>query len=326
MPKIRFTDLAIRSLSEGMYFDERTPSFGIRVGKHRRTWLILKEPNRTKVRLGHYPDLSLADARKKALVALGSRLEHSHAPTFPDARQQYLDQGQWRPRSKYEITRTLNRHFHWTKTINKITHRDVAEAIDAIEAKSEAAHALKDIKTFFSWCVPRYLAHSPCTGLKHASRYVPRERLLATDELAAIWRAAEVMEGYGRQVQLLIATGQRCNQIISLRPEWIDHKNRLIKFPASVMKGNRSHTIPLGALAASLLGGDRPTTYQGKKKPELDRLSGVTGWTLHDLRRAFASGLASLGVAPSGHRTPARAPLRQLRGHRRRVSALQLCE
>jgi integrase len=113
------------------------------------------------------------------------------------------------------------------------------------------------------------------------------------DELAAIWRAAEGMGNYGRQVKLLIATGQRCNQIVSFQPEWV--KDDLIEFPAAVMKGNRTHIIPLGSLAKSLLG--HPVSFQSSKKRELDRASGVTGWTLHDIRRAFASGLASLGVA-----------------------------
>jgi integrase len=31
-------------------------------------------------------------------------------------------------------------------------------------------------------------------------------------------------------------------------------------------------------------------------KPKLDKRCGVTGWTLHDLRRTFASGLAAQGV------------------------------
>ncbi len=33
-----------------------------------------------------------------------------------------------------------------------------------------------------------------------------------------------------------------------------------------------------------------------KSKPKIDTLADVHDWTLHDLRRTFASGLASLGV------------------------------
>jgi hypothetical protein len=113
---IHFTDLSIRSLREGVYFDDRTPSFGIRVGKNRRTWLVLKGDNRTKVRLGHYPALGLADARRKALIALGSPFEPADAPTFPEARQEFLAQDRWKESSRYEIARNLNRYFLWTKT------------------------------------------------------------------------------------------------------------------------------------------------------------------------------------------------------------------
>ena len=40
MPKIGLTDLSVRSLKEGLYFDTKTPAFGIRVGKNRKTWLV----------------------------------------------------------------------------------------------------------------------------------------------------------------------------------------------------------------------------------------------------------------------------------------------
>ncbi len=298
MPKIAFTDLSIRALKEGVYFDTKTPAFGIRVGKRRRTWIVLKGARSTKLRLGHFPELSLSEARRRALVALGSPHTPSIAPPFPEALDQFLALDRWKPRSKYEIERTLRRHFHWQKTLDKITHNDVASVIDGIRAKHEAAHALKDIKTFFSWCVPRFIRNSPCEGLKAPARYTPRTRLLSDDEVKRIWIAAVELGGYGRMVQLLIATGQRVNQIVILRPEWINEHARLISFPPAAMKSNRRHVIPYGDLTASLLHGiaDRPTSCQGKKKQELDRLSGVSGYVLHDIRRYFASTMARIGV------------------------------
>jgi integrase len=95
--------------------------------------------------------------------------------------------------------------------------------------------------------------------------------------------------GWIVRVQLLIATGQRANQIISLKREWIDDKSRTILFPASIMKGNRDHLIPYGNLIAPLLKAHQPSSYQGKKKKELDKLSNVVGYTLHDFRRYYSS-------------------------------------
>ena len=64
------TDITVRTLTEGLHLDARLPSFGIRVGKRRRTWIVIKGKNRTKISLGHYPAMSLADARKQAMVEL----------------------------------------------------------------------------------------------------------------------------------------------------------------------------------------------------------------------------------------------------------------
>jgi Arm DNA-binding domain len=117
MAVVRLTDLSVRSFKEGIYYDDKTPGFGIRIGKRRKTWHVVKQPDRTKVTIGYYPNLSLADARKKALVTLGTPgiPVKTELPAFPDTRAEYLAQGKWRPHSRYQVTRTLTRHFHWTK-------------------------------------------------------------------------------------------------------------------------------------------------------------------------------------------------------------------
>jgi Arm DNA-binding domain len=294
MPVIRFTDISLRSLKEGFYLDERTPAFGIRIGKNRKTWLVLKEPNRTKVRLGHYPAISLADARKKALVALGSPHKQTFAPTFPDTRTEYLAQGKWRPYSRYQVTRTLNRHFHWTKPLDKITHRDVAEAIEAISAPSEAAHAFKDIRSFFNWCVPRYLTSSPCTGLKPPSRYIPRERVLTDSELRAIWHAVDPDHPYGVTIRLLILLGQRLGETSKMNESWLD--GTTLTIPAAVTKNGRQHVIPISGTAQNLIHKLRPFVGWGKYKTNLAHRLNLPNWTHHDLRRTYATNIQRLGV------------------------------
>jgi hypothetical protein len=49
------TGLSVRNLPEGLHLDARLPSFGISVGKKRRTWIVIQGKNRTKISLGHYP-------------------------------------------------------------------------------------------------------------------------------------------------------------------------------------------------------------------------------------------------------------------------------
>jgi integrase len=312
--KTALTDLAIKSLGQGEWFDTRTPAFGIRVGKHRRTWFVMKGQDRRKVSLGQYPSLSLQDARKKALVALGSPEAKKVAISFTEAKEAFLGQSRWRPSSKRVIESSL-RHFSWTRPLQKITYEDIEAALSAIPGRSARAHALKDIRTFFNWCVPRYLPSSPCVGLKMEPQ-PSRDRVLTDEELKAVWIAAEQCGQFGVIVKLLILTGQRRSEIGGLKWEWI--KDDRITLPASVTKNGREHTFPITASVVKLLtsltklnsplvfavpGATKTsppswTTFSAwsKSHAALLKLSGTSGWTLHDLRRTFATGLAALGT------------------------------
>ena len=252
VPKI-LTDLTIKNLPAGLHFDQKLASFGIRVGKNRKTWLVVKGPNRTKIALGLYPQVSLQDARKKAFAALASEEVKVTTLTFADARAKFLEKhgAGLRPGSLAQITNTLTRHFKWQKTLDAVTHADVAEALDKIKAPSQRAHALKDIRTFFNWCIPRYLKASPCIGIKTVPQKA-RDRVLTDEELAKVWHRAEAIGyPYGTTVQLLILTGQRCGEIASMKWEWID--GGFLTIPASIAKNARATTIPLGKMAQEII-------------------------------------------------------------------------
>ncbi len=285
--------------------DDRTPAFGIRIGKSRRTWIVLRQPNRTKVSLGHYPDLPLADARRLAMLTLGSPARPQRAIAYPDAKRLYLEQGQWRPHTRRVIASSLG-HFKWTKQLSKIDRHDVDAALRGIAGNSARAHALKELKTFLRWCIPSFLEVSPCEGMRSVPQK-SRERVLSDDELVAVWLAAEQVDNpLGTIVQLLIVTGQRKMEIGTLTAAQIGTDR--ITLPSAITKNAREHVLPLGRVAAGLL----PThkagylfratassaryngyTYHLK---QLQKASGTANWTLHDLRRTFATNLARLGI------------------------------
>src|ERR1700733_6941547 len=200
------TDVTVRTLPEGLHLDARIPSFGIRVGKRRRTWIVIKGKNRTKVSLGQYPAMSLADARRRAMAELSKAplaYETAVMPSYPKALAEFhtTHVTGLRPRSAYQLSRNLTRHFQWTKPIDQITHHDVLNALESIEARSQRAHALKDIRTFFNWCTPRYLNSSPCIGITKPIQK-PRDRVLTDNELRKVWnRAREIGYPYGTIVQ-----------------------------------------------------------------------------------------------------------------------------
>jgi integrase len=307
------TDLTIKNLPPGLHFDSRLTSFGIRVGKSKRTWIVVRGKNRTKVSLGHYPAISLHDARRKALIALASPdapVERVAPLLFPDVLETYLEQqaSTLRPLSLYQIKRTLRRHFKWQKPLDKITHNDIASALDSITAPSERAHALKDIRAFFNWCIPRYLPTSPCVGIRKPPQR-SRDRVLDDQELCRVWRQAETIGyPYGTIVQLLILTGQRSGETAALRWDWIGKDT--ITIPASMTKNGNATTFPFGAIAKRLIDStpntgpllfparghrDKPFVGFGVSKLALDRC-GVENFTHHDLRRTFATNLAALGT------------------------------
>jgi len=324
MPRITLTDLTLRSLrSDGAqvdYWDRKAPGFGVRVGKNSKTF-IAKIGNR-RITIGPYGDkLSLAEARKKA-----SGLKSQYKPSvgvcisFGEAVDTFLAThcaARNKPSTKYETERVLKRHFLSklrSKRLDTITHHDLAQIIDALlKTPAEANHAFKSARTLFRWAIRRhYISISPLAGMQMPARQTPRDRVLSDVELVSVWRAAaRVGHPFGAIVQLLILTGQRRSEIGSLRWEQINEKEQTITLTDT--KNGRPHTFPYNGMVTAVLEtvprlnttsllfparGTEDTPFNGwsKAKENLERLPPIKPWTLHDLRRTFATNLAGLRV------------------------------
>src|SRR5438552_1705901 len=86
MPVAHLTDLIVSRLKEpGTYFDKTIRAFGIRVLKNRKTWIVVRGRERIRARVGHYPDMSLADARKEAKKLLAEDSKPHSRITFNEA-------------------------------------------------------------------------------------------------------------------------------------------------------------------------------------------------------------------------------------------------
>jgi integrase len=337
MPTAHLTDIVVSRLkAPGTYFDETTPAFGIRVGKNRKTWIVMRGAIRQRIRIGHYPGMTLADARKQARILLTQEpLDRNSRTTFSAAYTTYktvLD-GK-KARTKYDYERILDKYFEpefAKKPLTKITYESVIAITDPLP-RSEQAHALAVLRTFLRWCVRpprRYIKHSPLEGIT-ITMGKPRKRLLKDDELVTVWNSAE-KQGYphGSIVQLLILTGQRKTEIANLRQPWINEKDRTITLPDWICKNGQEHTFPYGGRVAAILetiprrnstdllfpsyvADDRPISGWSKYKKRLDDLSEelpenwdstvlypkIPAWRLHDLRRTFGTKLAELKVTP----------------------------
>jgi integrase len=164
----------------------------------------------------------------------------------------------------------------------------------------------------FNWAIEReYLDTNPAAAIKRRRIEASRDRILSHDEMRSIWEAAEHLEDPSRTlVKTWILTGQRRDEVRCMEWAELDLKNALWALPAARNKAKRDHEVPLAPALVVLLEGlprvgpyvfalskERPYSGQKRLKEMLDHKSGVSGWTIHDLRRTCSTGLAALHVA-----------------------------
>lgn len=304
-----------------------TKSFMVMLGKERR-----------RVHLGKWPHKELAAARQEAKTLLLTPEAHKPGGPFEKAfaiyETTYL--AAYRPRGAAEVTRLVRKHCAklLPREITSLTSSDFTAIFDKLKP-SEANHLFGVLRTFFKWTDARDISSSPLTKLSKPHREKTRERVLMDAELKAIWNACS-NDSFGKLVRTLTLTGQRKGEIAALETSWISHET--ITFPAAITKNATEHTVPVTALVGTILDysfrSDRTRTHPnamqpndsgrpsssdsshkpsllfpstktgeiitgwGQLKTALDKASGVADWTLHDLRRTFATRLAELGVHP----------------------------
>lgn len=323
MPTVHLTDIAVRQLkSPGIYFDDALSNFGVRVGKCRKTWIVVRGRERIRTKIGVYPAIGLSDARRAAHKLLGTSLEpmRAKAITFEAALAEFLRDhyAHRRARTKYQVKRLLEKHFVpglASTLLPQITDQHISiELAKLAKTPSEQLHAFRAIRTMLRWCTRpprRYIDRSPLDGYPPPGQDRKGTRILTDDELAKVWRTAGRVP-YGYLVQLLILWGTRNGETGRLRRDWVD--GELVTIPGEVTKNGRAHSIPLLPKASAILDAQpKHGVYffhgrllsdaffndgsWGKVKRAIEERSGVRNWQLRDLRRTFRSGLSRLRVA-----------------------------
>lgn len=329
--------------TDHIIWDERLPGYGCRIrqGSRRRTYLVqyrsagatkrikigaddrldpdqaFKEAKRilARVQLGGDPQDDRAEARAKAARTFGREIER------------YLAQAEKKlKRSTFaEVTRYLRKA--WEPLHNsaldgrgRIERADIAARLNQIAADNgrvAATRARAHLSAFYGWALGEGLApDNPVLGTNRPveESALKRDRVLAPDELGAIWHAAGVGD-YGDIVRLLILTGQRREEVAGMR--WSEINGDWL-IPRGRTKNGIAHAVPLTDFARDILNaryradgrelvfGSGEGGYSGwsKAKGALDRRiansldTPLTPWRLHDIRRTFATRLADCDVMP----------------------------
>jgi integrase len=326
---MHLTDISIKALQPPLsgqvtYTDDSLPGFGVRVSKGGvKSFVVVMGRSRRRLTIGRYPTISLQKARGRARELLAERtLGKREIPIarFGEALTLFLathfPENYPKPRTKQETTRLLNRHFLPSlrhEKLEDIQVHHISKIIDSLQASpSVARHAFAAVRQFFNWAARRgYVERSPCERLKPPAPSKSRDRILSHAELKVVLMVARSEDTtFNNIVLLLLLTGQRRSEIGSLRFEWIDFENRTITLPSEVTKNKRQHTFPFGKMAEAILkkrktngflfparGKSTPFNGWATLTPRFRENCKLSPWTLHDLRRTFATNLAALGVA-----------------------------
>lgn len=279
-----------------------------------------------KVWQGDDPAARKREARARAKITLRSVID------------QYLasKQSGLRPRSLREAKRYLLRTWkplhNWP--IDKIVRKQVADIITDLEldAPVAAGRARSQLSSLFKWAMGRGFAElNPVVGTLNPGKGKARERTLTDKELASIWHACDDAGDYGHVVRLLILTGARRLEIGAMQWPEFDRDASTWTLPAARAKNRRALTLTLPGMAWRIVDSvkRRPHTDYlfglragftnwAMCKAALDQRSGVTDWTVHDLRRTAATRLADLGVQPH----IVEAVLNHHSGHKRGVAGI----
>jgi integrase len=318
-------------------WDGKIPGFGLRVSKGGAKSFILLYRHKDRPRrltLGRYPILSLADARTQAQVALrevylgndpslkGGDKNGDGGNGFDTAVDEFIEKyARLHTSGSRETSRVLKKEFaaHWgSRPVSSITKQDVTAIIDGIVGRGApimAHRAFGTIRRFFNWQLERGLIEkSPCFGLKAPVKRIPRHRTLSDRELTLVCEEVLPMGyPYAPIIWLLALTAQRRGEVAGMRWDDLDFEKALWSIPPELNKSRRPHVVPLTPMVLEILktlpmlhpvlvfpahGVDNVVANFSRWKVEHDRLCGVSGWRVHDLRRTAATGLAKLQVPP----------------------------
>jgi integrase len=187
-----------------------------------------------------------------------------------------------------------------------------------------AVNARTTLSAMFNWAIGEGydLAANPVTGTNRPQGAKGRDRVLTADELRAVYRACGD-DDFGRVVRLLILTGQRRKEVGEMTEEEI--VGDVWTIPAERAKNHNANDVPLTLLALNVIGKRKPSGRLwrvgswSRAKAALDaKLTGIAPWTLHDLRRTFATGCADLGVLPH----VVEAAINHVSGHKAGVAGI----
>lgn len=274
--------------------DGRVPGLTLRVFvSGRRGWYLKyrQHGRQRRYKLGDYPTLGLAAARKKAErmrveVRDGSdpvrdRRDRKDATTVGGLIEQYLDQyapKELAPKTVAERTRILRgddlRELRQLVPV-EVTPRDLAKALDRIERRGARIMLNRTqvaLSALFRWAVQRQragLVANPVRQLERRFKEHSRDRWLDADEILAMWHDIKGRTiGASTAMQLVLITAQRPGDVAKM--QWSHIQDATWAMPEGYRKAVRGqdvappHDVHLSSLALEILDAVRVYHHEHK--------------------------------------------------------------
>ena len=344
----RLNDIAVRNAeprSVQYTLWDGVTGFGLRVSPGgTKSWTVVYGRDRRRVTIGRYPLVDLRTARdeaKKLLAGISLGREKPARTTLQELIDLFFTvrctPQNNKPSTISEYGKVFKRHLtpFLKLDISEISHHRINALLDGLASTPmEANHAFVAFRMLFPFAQQRRLIErNPLDGLSLPYTPRSRSRVLSDHELRQVWNAAHAIPfPFGSIVLLLILTGQRLGEVSGLQWTWIDDRDLTITLPPAITKNSTQHTFPYGEFAKRIfettprmsefvfpsLDGTAAYVGHNKAKGRLDALCPLPHWTLHDLRRTFATIHAQVGTPPHvteallNHKMGTRSPIQRI--------------
>jgi len=314
--------------------DSDVPGLALRVNLDgSKTWTVRYRHGRRqrRMKIGHYPGMGLAAARKRARTELRKvddgvdpaalKRERRNAETVGDLAKLYIaEYAKPRKRSWKDDDRMLEAEVlpQWAhRPAREITRRDVRALVDEIARHgfpimANRVRAL--LSKLFAFAIGQDIVDAnPVTGVPRPGVERARDRVLTDDEIRTFWTALDAQPLAMRAFyRLRLITAQRGGEVANMRWADVDLAGGWWTIPAADSKNGLAHRVPLTAPALELLTAlraaarkDATFVLEGARSKRLraaalraaaDEGAKLHDFQPHDLRRTAATGMASAGV------------------------------
>jgi integrase len=281
------------------------------------------------------------EAQKQALAEKQRQAEadadtvRSLLPTF--IADEYSTRGKT---SGTEVKRIFEKYIFpkiGNRPVAKVTSADIEAILDGLLARNVpimANRTLSALRRFFRWLKrkKRKITSNPTEDLDAPSAEADRDRVLTSEEIRVIWRAADLMGApYGPFVQMLFLTAQRRDEVAGMCDAELDLRAGIWMLARERTKNRQAHVVPMPQAALQVWGkletagklglrftttGKAPISGYSQYKRRLDekvlevlkgeavergedpeRVEPLAPWRIHDIRRTVRTALAQLGAS-----------------------------